>query len=441
MFDLESTIDAAMGSSTSTRTAMTALRKRRREFTDNLQMQLTAIEMVPEARRAFDEGLDQWWSKPLAPRTGGLEYDEVIIGGGVHAAIYASCRVASGHHKPLVIERDRIGGVFAVSRRPSFYLNSRNRPGAGGLPSENRALNYVPGAPIQMANLSSSEFQSNADMAFVVRSAIAKHADVKLGSAVVSVNRTYDTGYISDKPLAIELDDGTVVFAGRVIDARGLGDPRMPVVSERVISFPTFMRRMDEPFPLQDMGRVAVIGGGDSGKVTIEALLGIGPSTGMSVPALDWIDQVDWYGRGLPDTCEGWRSQERGRYQGIGSLLRPVDNGRRRLRIFNGSGNVQPGFEMIYVNSRPYDNVIMATGWSRPGLSGGPYEAGYSNLYGFPPQLGRQLADDEVYQIGPAADLEFDEFEAEMSTARIPQNRIALFRLGERTAALASRLP
>jgi hypothetical protein len=55
MSDLESTIDAAMGS---TRGAMTALRRRRREFTDYLSMQLTAIEMVPEARRAFDEGLE-----------------------------------------------------------------------------------------------------------------------------------------------------------------------------------------------------------------------------------------------------------------------------------------------------------------------------------------------------------------------------------------------
>jgi hypothetical protein len=435
MFDLESTIDAAMGSTT--RAAMTALRRRRREFTDDLSMQLTAIEMVPEASRAFDEGLERMWSKPKTD----LDYDEVIIGGGLHAAIYASSRVASGRRKPLVIERARIGGVFALSRRPSFYLNSRNRPGAAGVPSENRALNYVPGAPIQMANLSSCEFQSNADMAFVVRCAIAKHADVRLGSAVTAVRYTYDIGYASPRPLAIELEDGTQVFAGRVIDARGLGDARTPLVSERVLSFADFMRRMDNPFPLEGMGRVAVIGGGDSGKVTIEALLGIGPSTGMSVPALDWIDQVDWYARGLAATCEGWRNQERGRYQAIGSFLRPVDNGRRRLRIFNETGNVQPGFEMTYVNSRPYDHVITATGWSRPVLSGGPYDEGYSNLYGFAPGLARQLADAEVYQVGPAADLDFDEYELEMSTARVPQNRVALFRLGARTAALASRLP
>jgi hypothetical protein len=292
-----------------------------------------------------------------------------------------------------------------------------------------------------MANLSSSEFQSNADMAFVVRCAIAKHADVRLGSAVTAVNYTYDTGYASPRAFVIELEDSTQICADRVIDARGLGDPRRPIVSERILSFAGFMRRMDNPFPLEGMGHVAVIGGGDSGKVTIEALLGIGPSTAMSVPALDWIDQVDWYGRGLADTCEGWRTQERGRYQAIGSFLRPVDNGRRRLRIFNQTGNVQPGFEMTYVNSRPYDHVIIATGWSRPVLSGGPYDAGYSDPYGFAPQLARQLADAEVYQVGPAADLELDQFEFELSTARVPQNRVALFRLGARTAALASRLP
>jgi hypothetical protein len=438
MFDLESTIDAATGNTA--RAVMTALRRRRREFSDDLQMKLAAVGMVPEARRALDEGLERMWAK-TARRSVNLDYDEVIIGGGLHAAIYASARVQMGHRKPLVIERARIGGVFALSRQASFYLNSRNRPGAGGLPSENRALNYVPAAPIQMANLSSSEFQSNADMAFVVRCTIAKHAEVRLGKAVRAVNYSYDTGYGSPRPLVVELEDGTPVFAGRVIDARGLGDPFTPSSGERVIPFPEFLRRLDKPFPLEGMGRVAVVGGGDSGKVAIEALLGIGPSTGMSVPALDWLDQVDWYGRGLADTCEGWRNQERGRYQAIGSFLRPVDNGRRRLRIFNETGNVEPGFEMVYVNSRPYDHVIVATGWSRPVLQGGPYDEGYSSIYGFAPQLARQVADAELYQVGPAADLPFDEFELEMSTARTPQNRVALFRLGARTAALASRLP
>jgi hypothetical protein len=438
MFDLESTIDAATGNTA--RAVMTALRRRRREFSDDLQMKLAAVGMVPEARRALDEGLERMWAK-TARRSVNLDYDEVIIGGGLHAAIYASTRVQMGHRKPLVIERARIGGVFALSRQASFYLNSRNRPGAGGLPSENRALNYVPAAPIQMANLSSSEFQSNADMAFVIRCTIAKHAEVRLGKAIRTVNYSYDTGYGSPRPLVVELEDGTPVFAGRVIDARGLGDPFNPSSDERVISFPEFLRRLDKPFPLEGMGRVAVVGGGDSGKVAIEALLGIGPSTGMSVPALDWLDQVDWYGRGLADTCEGWRNQERGRYQAIGSFLRPVENGRRRLRIFNETGNVQPGFEMVYVNSRPYDHVIVATGWSRPVLQGGPYDEGYSSIYGFAPQLARQVADAELYQVGPAADLPFDEFELEMSTARTPQNRVALFRLGARTAALASRLP
>lgn len=438
MFDLESTIEAAMGNTA--RAVLTALRRRRREFSDDLQIKLAAVGMVPEARCALDEGLERMWAK-TARRSVNLDYDEVIIGGGVHAAIYASARVQMGHRKPLVIERARIGGVFALSRQASFYLNSRNRPGAGGLPSENRALNYVPAAPIQMANLSSSEFQSNADMAFVVRCTIAKHAEVRLGKAVRAVNYSYDTGYGSPRPLVVELEDGTPVFAGRVIDARGLGDPFTPSGDERVIPFPEFLRRLDKPFPLEGMGRVAVVGGGDSGKVAIEALLGIGPSTGMSVPALDWLDQVDWYGRGLADTCEGWRNQERGRYQAIGSFLRPVDNGRRRLRIFNETGNVQPGFEMVYVNSRPYDHVIIATGWSRPVLQGGPYDEGYSSIYGFAPQLARQVADAELYQVGPAADLPFDEFELEMSTARTPQNRVALFRLGARTAALASRLP
>jgi hypothetical protein len=44
MFDLESTIEAAMGDAA--RAVMTALRRRRREFSDDLQMKLAAVRRV-----------------------------------------------------------------------------------------------------------------------------------------------------------------------------------------------------------------------------------------------------------------------------------------------------------------------------------------------------------------------------------------------------------
>jgi hypothetical protein len=71
---------------------------------------------------------------------------EVIIGAGFHAAVYAATRVLSGFPKPLVVERGhRAGGTFAMTDRPTFYLNSRNRPGGGGLAGDQgTSLNYLP---------------------------------------------------------------------------------------------------------------------------------------------------------------------------------------------------------------------------------------------------------------------------------------------------------
>jgi hypothetical protein len=94
--------------------------------------------------------------------------------------VYAAVRVLCGYPKPLVLERDeRAGGTFAMTARPTFYLNSRNRGGGAGLAGDQKSsLNYLPGAPIQAANVSMMEYQTNTDMAFVIRLALAQFADV-----------------------------------------------------------------------------------------------------------------------------------------------------------------------------------------------------------------------------------------------------------------------
>src|SRR5439155_14914028 len=122
--------------------------------------------------------------------------------------------------KPLVLERnERTGGTFAMTARPTFHLNSRNRAGSGGLAGDQGAsLNYLPGAPIQAANVGMREYQTNTDMAFVIRLTLAQFADVVTNAPAVSVDRE-GTG------VQIEVADRNPLLAGRVIDARGLGDP------------------------------------------------------------------------------------------------------------------------------------------------------------------------------------------------------------------------
>src|SRR6266508_1919021 len=173
---------------------MRAMTQRESEFPSPLAAKLTGIALDPNGRDLADKVLDAYWSDEPRQQdalSSGITDREVIIGSGFHAAVYAATRVLSGYPKPLVLERnERAGGTFAMTARPTFYLNSRNRAGTAGLAGDQRAsLNYLPGAPIQPANVSMVEYQTNTDMAFVIRLALAQFADVVTNAKVLSVAR------------------------------------------------------------------------------------------------------------------------------------------------------------------------------------------------------------------------------------------------------------
>jgi thioredoxin reductase len=388
--------------------------------------------MVPAAREKLDERLERYFNDDPPAQD---SYDEVIIGGGVHAAIYAAVRVKSGYSKPLVIERSRVGGAFAYSRAPSWYLNSRNRPGALGQPSSNAAQNYLPGADLQPAMLSANQYQTNADIAFCARLALASYADVYIESAEeVSIGGPFDT-----RRYRVELGDGSYVYTDRVIEATGLGAPSAVVPTDvknavNFMTFPDFMARMDNVFPLRGMGRVAVVGGGDSGKVAVEALLGVGPSAHMSVAGLDWIEQVDWYDENLPRTVGSWLDTNgvRSRYWALAPFLNVPSNGRARLRVIAAPAFPSVGYQSIIVNELEYDTVIWAAGFRRSGI------LSTNTTFG---DIARQNDEEEFYKVGPAADLAFSDREFGLPVSRVPNNRVALFRLAPKTAALAAQLP
>jgi hypothetical protein len=270
---------------------MRAMMQRAGEFDSPLAAKLTGIALDPPGRELADQTLDAYWSHDLRSQDV-LTYSpadrEVIIGSGFHAAVYAATRVRSGYPRPLVCERgQRAGGTFATTTRPTWYLNSRNRAGGAGLAGDQRAsLNYLPGAPIQAANVSMVEYQPNTDMAFVIRLALAQFADVVTGAQVRSV-ASDGTG------LEIEIQNRAPLRAGRLIDARGLGDPRDQDLTNgtTILTFPQFMARMAGMWPLRGVRRAAVIGGGDSAKCAVESLLGIAPQPflGDVVSGLDRV--------------------------------------------------------------------------------------------------------------------------------------------------------
>jgi hypothetical protein len=421
-------------------------------FASEDAMYLTAVGAVMEMRMELERKRERMFAKTEGwadqVDTG---YDELIVGGGPSAAAYAATRTASGKPRPLVVSNVLGGESFSTTLSPWFDLNSRNRPGDGGLPSEGAALNVIPNAPVQGENLNMAEFQNNSDIGYVVRTALLRFADLHKG-VVERVERA-----LSRQPrrFVVKLASGAQLYADRVIDARGMGEPsqlrnravggKIPF-SERIWSFSDFAKRFDQPFPFRDLDRVAVIGDGDSARVVAEALLGIGPSQHMSVPMLDWVAQVDWYGPSLPSTCEDWRSRERGRYQRLGSFLRAQDNGIQRLRVFRDSGYPSEGLDRVYVGGRPYDAAIVCIGFEQENTS---IEGSFANNdfgeYAYAADARTALArtfdgGTKLVRIGVAANLGFDDGDTS-ETTRIENNRVALFRLLPRIVQLAIQLP
>lgn len=406
-----------------TNDGMTAMMERASEFDSQLAAKLTGVALNPQARRRFEDTLDEMWATTGVPK----ESPEVIIGGGLHASIYAAVRVAQGHPKPLVLEaKDRAGGAFAVSRNDTFFLNSRNRPGELGTPGREEALNVLPGAPVQPADLSGQEYQPNSALAFSIRAALAMNAKVITGKRVTDANST-----------SVVLDDGKRVKTTRVIYATGLGEPRLPNEQDgkHLIDYMEFLAMLDKPFPFQGVKRVAVVGTGDSARTVIEALTGQGPNPGWTVASLDYIEQVDWYGlTAEQSTRQGWESCNRSRYKGIGRVLPREFGGKAQVRPINErASNTAIGYDGAYVDGARYDLVIWAAGFDAMDVDGMvEYSTG-----------GRPVArmlESGVFVVGPASQLSVQPETNEAST-QIPENSAALFRYADRTAAFAMHLP
>lgn len=416
-----------------------AIGQRESEFTNPWQAKLTGVALDPTARTAADQALDAYWSDQSRQQSlltdAGAER-EVIIGSGFHAAVYAAVRVLSGFPKPLVLERGECpGGAFAQTARPTFYLNSRNRPGNAGLAGDRGASpNFLPGAPIQAANLSMTEYQSNAEMALVIRLTLAQYADVVTGANVLSVAP-------DGAATSIAIDGRSDLAAGRVIDARGLGDPRDLDIANgtTVVTFAQFMRRMAGPWPLRGVRRVAVIGGGDAAKCVIESCLGIAPQPLMAAAALDSVDRIDVYAENLPNTCDGWRRDVRSRYQAIGRHLLPDRFGVRRLNVLNRRARpvALPGTALV--DGRGYDLVAMCTGNRESNITGLAYDD-FNDYQVGETVVAREHFDLPAFRVGPHARLPFTGRERADGVADIPANAVAMFRTAGKTAALAATL-
>jgi hypothetical protein len=396
---------------------------------------LATIAADPVARANVDKAMKDEFLKNFVPS---VRPAEIIVGGGVHAAIYSAVRyqkmIESGadpdkYVRPVVLERNSYpGGIFAVADSPAFWLNSRNRPGPLGTPGDqDGALNFLPGAMLQLSEMPGGEYQTNADMAWLIRLQLTMYANVIPNIAVDRV--TSDTASAAVR-YTVQNDDNKNqnLKCDRVIVATGLGDERkFDVTSDRYMTFAAFMGRMDKP-NLGGLGRVAVIGAGDSGKVTVEALIGQSPH--MDIAALETPMKIDWYSDEIPDSPERWAECNRTRYKAIGPFIgRKITPREERVAYVTG------GYEAVYVNGTRYDHVIDCRGFSNVELYGGIVRKSMDGRFvalesssGYP-----------IYTIGPAADLALEASESKLS--KIAENVTSIFRYADRTAALAMSFP
>lgn len=417
---------------------MRTMMERKSEFPNLMAAQLTGIMLDPYSAEAADETLDRIWRLGKASLLRRSEpVDEVIIGSGFHAATYSAIRVLSGFPKPLVIEQsDRVGGVFAYSR-PVFYLNSRTRKGGLGSSGDSGSnLNYLPGAPIQSSNLAVGEYQTNQDMARVIRLTLAQYANVIPGEQVFAVEESEEEDFF-----ALQTGSG-VITARRIIDARGLGQSKDKQLSngKTIITFEQFMERMTQKWPLRGIKRAAVLGAGDSARCAIESLLGLAPSPMMG-SFLDSVERVDVYGN-IPSSFDSWCNSERPRYRAIGQFLKPDKYGVSKLRVFRKRETPIDIPGSPSVAGKAYDLIVLCTGNSLPvinGLNSNQDFVTYRSVTGMP--LCLKNFDQDVYRIGPAANLGFTLEETEDGIDRIRNNRVAMFRLASKTATLATQLP
>lgn len=406
------------------------------------QALMAGLALDPVGRNRFEDALQTY----VCPQQElPAEADEVIVGGGAHAAIYAAVRRQLGFPKPLVLECEpRFGGTLAMTRTPSFYLNSRNRPGPLGSPGNREALNVIPGAPMQPSDIGGEEFQTNADLGLVVRCTLALNAEMR--------QRTVSGVFPQGDRQVVETNLG-FVLAKRVLLATGLGDEKLVLDREgrtraqpdgkRVLTYSQFMRRFDStPFPLQGLGRVAVIGDGDSAKTVVEALAGYGPTSLGSVASLDYVERIDWYGPVPSMTCNLWVETARTRYKRLGSLFPRSDGGTPRVLPLGRATVFGQMYDGIQVNGGRYDTAIVAVGYQPTPVEGGetygPLD--WLRTENSTVRCAKTNPERTFLQIGAMCAPGFAGADSEI-TKRFPENQVALFRLASRTASAAAALP
>ncbi|HSW37185.1 MAG TPA: FAD-dependent oxidoreductase [Candidatus Saccharimonadales bacterium] len=297
---------------------------------------LAAILTDPERRPAFMAALDAAATetsaalrREAADNGGKLSADVVIVGAGIQGtAMAAELRAQMPGARIIMVDSsDKLGGQFrSYGSKPVFYINSRNhRPediAAAALPGSSGNLNTLGRhAPLQVTDYSFETYPTNVDLGVAAAANAFLSAEPFLEADLELVEESGQNFMVTIQ----DQQDGSQkrIKAKQVVIASGLGKRESVLESNgsTVLTAEEFLSIFgdaDNNLPMQRFKdkTIAIVGGGDTGRVCAELLTRLGPpeAYGRSSVQMGGPKQILWFGVDFADRKE-FCAKNRSRYQ------------------------------------------------------------------------------------------------------------------------------
>ena len=331
-------------------------------------------------------------------------WDTIFIGAGVHTAAAANALSQKDpSHAMLVIESGDLVSANFASLGQTIAINSSNRQETGeGVQPFGRGNNNPGVGPVGVPDLSGDKWPAADTLSDVATVSLASSgADVMTHSKVTRVSER-QPGDSWPARYKIETSDGLTVYAATVVAGSGLGKPKVNVKrGARIIANEikkVDLRRPDrvpgivyyeqamalanqsaaprDPYRAAPGGRkprIAVIGGGDSGKTFLELMYGVAPSGAYDGPGKrdrtqrGDVGDVDWVvGPSGASDLQSFVDTVRPRY---GRIAPEIKSSKVNLvnKRFAGVERSGKRYRIVYddgsKSTETYDHIVIATGF------------------------------------------------------------------------------
>lgn len=333
---------------------------------------------------------------------------EMVIGTGANTANYLSTRAVLSERNSSVAISSDFGGEFSLVKEAAWNLNSRNRktdrdiepiPGTEG--SLNELGKY---ATVQPSDYGYSAYQNQIDLSHAIKDNLVLLGTSMAEVKVVEVARNTNPqkkGILKIKLQNLENEEFAYIYADRTVEISGVGEPlyaytdtsdveTSDIIAQekevfeskkgkpKVLHFNDFIQyshQPDNPFPLEGIKDVVIVGDNDSALVAWGILMGYEPVPGKTVRQITETPRITIVAPDAPTSREEMLSKVRPRYSQVANeLLRDKDEqafyttrGRKgkvkSLDVTNATGKECIDVQTTAGTIEDADLVIFATGF------------------------------------------------------------------------------